>query len=581
MKSPRHWLFLFLALLTLVRFALIGSYNLSPDESYYYLWSQHPALSYYSKGPGVAMTILASTKIFGATEFGVRFFSPLLALGTSLIMFGFARRLYGESIAVWSALLLNCIPIFNVGALVMTIDPLSIFFWAAALWTFWLALEKSPRWTFWWPLTGLLIGLGFLAKYTNAMQLLSIVLLLALTRKLRIEFKRPGFYTLLVVFGICTLPPILWNQQHAWITMAHLRSRGGLDSRFAVHPSEFLEFLGAHFGVYSPLIFAGLMMTLWDARKLAVRHFKPRFLVFFAAPLLLMYFILSLKQAGEANWTAPAFVSLGILAVALWQEAARTVRWRAQFAFAALVIGLLMSLLTVNTDAVRMVGIPWAYDKDPGSRLRGWRTTALAVQDVREKFEREHGKPVFLIGNKYQTAASLAFYLPEKRAEGPGHPPVYIPESQNIENQFSFWPRYDEMTDLKDLARNFLDSPEATNAPETVKKSVADALQAMPNEGQQVDESARAEARQKLAAAIHAAMPKARLDEYYTEEGVNQFIGRDALYITDRGEEHAASAIERGFEKVEMIALLEIKRRGLPLREVRVFACHNYRSLPL
>ena len=60
------------------------------------------------------------------------------------------------------------LPISQVGALVMTIDPLSMFFWMAALYTFWLALERSPGFSRWWPATGALIGLGFLAKYTNA-----------------------------------------------------------------------------------------------------------------------------------------------------------------------------------------------------------------------------------------------------------------------------------------------------------------------------------------------------------------------------------------------------------------------------
>src|SRR5215210_9531811 len=92
--KPRHWLFLFLVLLTLVRYVFIGSYELSPDESYYFMWSQRPALSYFSKGPGVALTIRAGTALFGANEFGVRFFSPLLALGTSLILFFLAKRLY-------------------------------------------------------------------------------------------------------------------------------------------------------------------------------------------------------------------------------------------------------------------------------------------------------------------------------------------------------------------------------------------------------------------------------------------------------------------------------------------------------
>jgi 4-amino-4-deoxy-L-arabinose transferase-like glycosyltransferase len=138
--KPRHWLFLLLAALTGARYVLAAGYELSPDECYYYLWSQHPALSYFSKGPGVALAIAASTAILGPTELGVRFFSPLLGLGTSLIVFFFARRVYNERVAIWTVLLLNTIPIFNVGAVVMTIDPLSIFFWAASVYTLWLAL---------------------------------------------------------------------------------------------------------------------------------------------------------------------------------------------------------------------------------------------------------------------------------------------------------------------------------------------------------------------------------------------------------------------------------------------------------
>ena len=51
--------------------------------------------------------------------------------------------------------------------------------------TFWLALEKAPRFSWHWPLTGLLIGLGFLCKYTNALELISVVLVLALVPRHR------------------------------------------------------------------------------------------------------------------------------------------------------------------------------------------------------------------------------------------------------------------------------------------------------------------------------------------------------------------------------------------------------------
>ena len=87
MKSRFFVLLLFLAAVTVARSVLAASYELSPDEAYYTLWAEHPDLSYYSKGPGVALAILASTNLLGKTEFGVRFLSPCLGLGTSMLVY--------------------------------------------------------------------------------------------------------------------------------------------------------------------------------------------------------------------------------------------------------------------------------------------------------------------------------------------------------------------------------------------------------------------------------------------------------------------------------------------------------------
>ena len=57
--KTRHWLFLALVALTAARFGCLGRIELSPDEAYHSLWSQHPAWAYYDKGPALAMTIRA------------------------------------------------------------------------------------------------------------------------------------------------------------------------------------------------------------------------------------------------------------------------------------------------------------------------------------------------------------------------------------------------------------------------------------------------------------------------------------------------------------------------------------------
>jgi hypothetical protein len=524
--TPRRFLFLFLAALTALRLVLIAQLELSPDEAYYSQWSERLDWSYFSKGPGVAVALWLSTHLAGVSEWGVRMLSPLLALGTCLLMWAFARRLYGESVAVWTVLLMNCTPIFQVGGLVMTIDPLSIFFWMAALYTFWRALECSLRFSLWWPFTGLLIGFGFLAKFTAAMQLVSVLLALAIMPKFRRELRRPGFYTLLAAFALCTAPPIIWNAQHGWITLVHLRARGGMEGKWGIDLGEWLSFIGVHFGVYSPLICAGFCIALWWGLRAARVHSKPQFLLAFTLPLLALYLVLALKQAGEANWTAPAALSLAVLATALWHETAREHAWARTFCVAALALGAVLGVVTINTDALRALGVPLAYRHDPSARLRGRHSAAELVEAWRKKLEAESGEPVFLIANNYGHAASLAFYLDEKRAEGPGHPPVYVPESAYPENQYFFWPRYDEIVPL---------------AP-----------------GEHPPE------------------------EYYTEEqGYNPFLGRNALYITERAEERPPSSIQRGFQRVEMIACLDQRRRGLPLRQLRLFACYHYKQVDL
>src|SRR5262249_42953844 len=157
-----------------------------------------------------------------------------------LLLFYFARRLFSPTAGLWAVIGLNATPVFNIGAVLMTIDALSIFLWMAAMFTFWLAVERSPRFSGYWAATGLLIGLGFLCKYTNAFEVVSVLVVLALAPRLRREFKRPGVYSLIGMFVLCTIPSIVWNAQHAWITIAHLRSRGNLERGFGFHPIEVL-----------------------------------------------------------------------------------------------------------------------------------------------------------------------------------------------------------------------------------------------------------------------------------------------------------------------------------------------------
>jgi 4-amino-4-deoxy-L-arabinose transferase-like glycosyltransferase len=524
--STTRAVWIFIIALTAIRLSMLTTTDLEFDEAHYWMWSERLAPAYFSKGPAIAFVIRAGTAIFGANEFGVRFFSPILAAGTSLLMFYFARRLFSPTAGLGGVVALNVTPIFNIGAFLMTIDALSVFFWLAAMFTFWLALEKSPRFSWYWPLSGLLIGLGFLSKYTNALELVSVLAVLALAPRLRREFARPGLYFLLGLFVLCTIPPIRWNAQHAWITLVHLRSRGGIEQGFGVHPDEVLAFLGEHFLAYSPFLFLALAWGVIGSWRRVNQQFKVLFLIWFGLPVFVFYFLLSLNKAAAPNWDALAFLGFGLLALYFWWN-----RFEASIALrlcaaVALLVGLSMSVVALDTDLLRTAGYQ-LQRTDPSDRMRGWKSATGALEEMRNDLEAKLDEKLFLIADARDRASEISFYLRDKRPEGPGHPPVYIPESQDMVNQFSFWPRYDE----------FVEGKPGSSLPDS---------------------------------------------EVYTEEnGINPFVGRDALFIREGNQEHLPHNIRAAFRAVEPVGTIDVSRYGKVLRTWQVFLCRNYRTLPL
>ena len=130
--SPVRLAIFLLFALTCYRLWFITQMQLVPDEAYYWLWSKHLAASYRDKGPGIAWTIALGTKLFGNTVFGIRFFAVMLSTATGALIFLLARRLYDDRVALWCLLMAAVMPMMAVGSILMTIDSLSVFFWALA-----------------------------------------------------------------------------------------------------------------------------------------------------------------------------------------------------------------------------------------------------------------------------------------------------------------------------------------------------------------------------------------------------------------------------------------------------------------
>jgi len=323
----------------------------------------------------------------------------------------------------------------------MTVDPVSVLFWTAAMLCGWRAIQDSAGiapwlWVGWW------MGLGFLSKYTELFQWLCWAVVFWLIPSARRHLRRPGPYLAVLVAAVCSLPVLIWNQQHGWVTVGHVAGDAQVGHEFHFGTPEFL---GTEAGLLNPVFFvaaAWAAVAFWRTN----RH-NPRLIYFFSmgAPLFLAYLLHSFYARVIPNWIAPCVLPLFCVMAIYWDT-----RWRLGsdrvrgWFLAGLAVGLPLVVLAHNTDPLgRLIGRPMPVKFDVLHRARGWDDTAFAIDGMRQTLAAE-GKPVFIIADHYGMTGEISFYLPEAREAVSGVPLVYCLLKDFPENQFYFWPGYEQ-----------------------------------------------------------------------------------------------------------------------------------------
>ena len=426
--SPAVAAILVIASATVMRLFYCTWLPIIPDETYYFQWSRHLDASYFSKGPAVAYTIAAGTGLFGDNNFGIRFFAVMLSAGTAWQIFLLARRWYDETTALIAVLIAGVIPLYAVGAVVMTIDPLSAFFWIWAANLFSRAIGSNRLSD--WLLTGFAVGSGFLAKYLNALELLAFLIFLLLVPARRRLLLKPGFWSMLVMAVLCTTPVLWWNQQHGWTSATQLGNRGHLNEPFHLNLTTFFNFLKLQSLVISPVFFLALLAT---ATKVLVSRFGKRtdrenegelLLLLLFLSVFLLYFALAWHMNEEPNWPAVSYFPLIVLLAAQRRQilARRDSR---VFISAAFLVAWLMTILLHNPEVLNL-----PQKLDPMGRAVGWAEIAMHLDDLRQE---QHAD--VLIADAYKEASVFSFHLPDKAF-------IYTLRHAPPANQFDFWPSY-------------------------------------------------------------------------------------------------------------------------------------------
>lgn len=445
--------------------ALLCPYNLVEDEAHYWLWARHMDWSFYSKGPGIAAMIWASTCLFGEAEWAVRLPTAIANAAGALACAGLARDIArraftpGGSVAgpshaaLAAAAMYLLAPAFQVTGFLVTIDGCYLACWAIACWATWRALAERSISA--WLVIGLAVGIGFLFKYTILL-LPPGLLIFALVNRRSLRLARSwrvGLAAAIVLALVAFTPVIYWNAREGWPTLRHLLGHLGLrggdvplpapgagDKGSGYNPLWTITYIFSPLGMFGPAAALGVVAALRILRRRQSvnpdgpgqeRRLGASFLVWAAAPILAFYLAVSFVAEPEQNWPIAGFVSL--LTLAGWYAVDELNRRRAGARDAA--------LTGPDTPRTRPIKVLWRlsliyglcagvllHRADVAAEVLNRITAMPPVPGVIKSITGREPKPIVvgrLIGAKVM-ASDVADELDRLNAEGQAAGPAFV-----------------------------------------------------------------------------------------------------------------------------------------------------------
>jgi 4-amino-4-deoxy-L-arabinose transferase-like glycosyltransferase len=401
----------------------LSPYELVADEAQDWDWSRRLSASYYSKGPGIAWLIRASTAVLGISEWSVRLPAAIAFFVTSAVAARLAAEWSpperSERAAMIAIALVTLLPAFQLSALLMTIDAPYIACWALALWAAWTAYgrerDAQPSSAV-WIACGAAIGVGFLFKYSI---LLLVPGLAAFAWAVR-GVARDGVAVRIawagVAIAICVSPVVWWNVQHEFAGVRHLLGYlevaggdRGTRTVFTYRPQWTVSLLLGQLAVVGPML--GLMvLAIVRGRRGGLVH--ARFAAGTAAPILIAFLLVTFRAPAEINWPIAAYTSLIPIAaslIAFLPDRSILRWWRATIVYGA--VAALAIHLPLAAARLPLVG-----RFVPTTRFHGFADRAQELSSPIRAFAAHADGGALIVAPSHNMAGLLAFYLPGRPA---------------------------------------------------------------------------------------------------------------------------------------------------------------------
>jgi len=405
MDLPR-WLFWTVAILLVTDrlVYMLGAAPL-PDEGYYWLWAQHPALSYYDHPPLQAWVLSLSGKVFGHSILALRV--PTL-FSTAAVIWSigwWVRRVNAAGIALpvrTAVLVVFASPMIFVLSEIVFHDHLLIALLSLATIPSALVLERflqsgivSRRHLYW---AAVLIGLAGLTKYNAVLFPLGLFAAILMQRQLRGLLRSPHLYLAALVMLAIVAPVFIWNHANGDSSFQYNLSDRLSNAPFnpVVWAYRLLVFLVASVLVVGPVLVAIARFTFRQIP--APLWFTAWRRVAFWVLVVTTLFVLGLSAYSMVNtyWAIVAYAPLLPFLALYFQR-----RWHM---ITHLLYGTLIITLTTFNFAVMPVFAVLGTSGHLSGLGYGWSEIVAKVTDWQSRNAAD-----FVATSDYRSGSILAF----------------------------------------------------------------------------------------------------------------------------------------------------------------------------
>ncbi|HEY4325310.1 MAG TPA: glycosyltransferase family 39 protein [Mucilaginibacter sp.] len=316
-------------LITFVLRCFIAAYTgLGNGESYYFRGALQLDFSYFDQPPLFFWLGAVSIKVFGLTNFGIRFPAVLLFAGTSWMLFLITKKMFNARSGFWAVVIINLSAVFTIAiACWFQPDAPLMFFWLVATY-FIVELMVAPgtesseatrysrkTWLLWLAV-GVSMGLATLSKYHVLFLFAGVFMFVSTNRNQRHWLRHPGPYLAVFITLLMASPILWWNYNNNWVSFVFQGSRAGVKDgeKFHLHFDWFFRSIGGQAAFLLPWIWFPTIRQLYISFKLRKQLLAYSFIFWMAILPIVFFTVVTLWSDLQYHfhWQAPGYMMLFI-----------------------------------------------------------------------------------------------------------------------------------------------------------------------------------------------------------------------------------------------------------------------------